>query len=327
MEQGDFPLPAVAGDSVSSMLQRLRVHSWVAGLSTAGGRWRVPLPPGPGGFHAVLDGRMLMMIEGATHELRAGDVAIVVGGGRHFVGDHPESPLIDMRRMIDKEMVRRHAGLHLGEGEPTVRFFGGMIVFDGPGGPRLRSALPPVMIMRASEEPPHALVPSVIRLLAHQVGDAAPGTHAVMTHLVTILFVEAVRRALNARTARGAATGGWAQAVLDEHIGPALAMLHASPGRAWSLADMANEAGLSRTVFHERFTALVGAPPASYLRQHRLELAADLLRHSDMALRDIASRAGYSTQGAFCSAFRKWSGAAPGEFRERAAAIRAATAL
>lgn len=53
---------------------------------------------------------------------------------------------------------------------------------------------------------------------------------------------------------------------MDDHIGLMLALVHASPGRAWTLAEMADEPGLSRSVFHERFTELVGEPPLQRVR-------------------------------------------------------------
>jgi|GEM_PF-276485 len=309
----DAPMAAMAGDLVTSILNRIRITTWVAGLSTASGKWSFSPPGGVGGFHAIVEGRKAIRGEdGVIQDLRAGDLAIVLHG-HHTVGDHPDSPHIDLREVIKRDDIKAHRGLRIGSGEPDVRFIGGFIVFDGPAGPRLRSALPQIIIVRGSKQSSDALVPTVIRLLEAQARDATPGTNAVMTQLVTLLFQEAVRHAL---IESGPSRSGWAKAVLDDHIGPALALIHSTPGKAWTLADMANEAGLSRTVFHERFSALVGMPPAAYLREHRLEVAADLLRNTENAVRDIAKRVGYASQGAFCSAFKRWANQTPVEYRE-----------
>lgn len=316
----DMPMAAVAGDLVTSLLQRIRITTWVAGLSTASGKWSFSPPGGVGGFHAIVEGTKAIRGEdGVIHNLHAGDLAIVLHG-HHTVGDHPDSPHIDLREIIKRDDIKNHRGLTIGRGEPHVRFIGGFMIFDGPAGPKLRSALPQIVIVRGSAQPPGALVPSVIRLLEAQCRDASPGTNAIQTQLVTLLFQEAVRYAL---IEQGPSRSGWARAVLDEHIGPALGLIHSTPGKAWTLVEMANEAGLSRTVFHERFSELVGMPPAAYLREHRLEVAADLLRNGDQSVRDIAKRVGYSSQGAFCSAFKRWAEKTPVEYRDAAHAEQA----
>lgn len=317
----DIPMAAVVGDVVTPLLQRIRITTWVAGLSTAAGKWSFSPPGGIGGFHAIVEGSKTIRGEdNVIHELYAGDLAIVLHG-HHTVGDHPDSPHINLREVIKRDDIKHHRGLTIGSGEPHVRFIGGFMMFDGPAGTKLRTALPQVVIVRGSTQPREALVPSVIRLLEAQARDNTPGTNAVMTQLVTLLFQEAVRHAL---VESGPSRSGWAKAVLDDHIGPALGLIHSTPGKAWTLAEMANEAGLSRTVFHERFSALVGMPPASYLREHRLEVAADLLRNTETSVREIAKRVGYSSQGAFCSAFKRWAEKTPVEYRDEQAAKSAA---
>lgn len=314
-------MAVVAGDLVTPLLQRIRITTWVAGLSVAAGRWSFSPPGGVGGFHAIVEGRMSIRGEdGVIHELRAGDLAVVLHGD-HTVGDHPDSPQVDVRELVKRDDIKNHRGLMIGSGEPHVRFIGGFMVFDGPAGSKLRTALPQVVIVRGSTQQRDALVPTVIRLLEAQARDSSPGTNAVMTQLVTLLFQEAVRHAL---VESGPSRSGWAKAVLDDHIGPALGLIHSTPGKAWTLAEMANEAGLSRTVFHERFSSLVGVPPASYLREHRLEVAADMLRNTDASVREIAKRVGYSSQGAFCSAFKKWASKTPVEYRDEQLALLAA---
>ena len=175
-------------------------------------------------------------------------------------------------------------------------------------------------MLRRSAQTAGGLVDSVVRLLALQTRDTAPGTNAVMTELVTLLVVEAARAWLRGVAERGegrGGEGGWAAALLDEHVGPVLALLHAEPGREWTLPAMANEAGVSRTVLYERFSALVGQPPAAYLRDLRLELAANLLLEAPVPLEQLARRVGYASPGALASAFKRKIGVTPGEYRRQ----------
>jgi AraC-like DNA-binding protein len=53
--------------------------------------------------------------------------------------------------------------------------------------------------------------------------------------------------------------------------------------------------------------------------QLRRDLAIGYLSHSERSVMDIALELGFSERSAFHRAFRKWTGASPGEFRRDAA--------
>ncbi len=84
-----------------------------------------------------------------------------------------------------------------------------------------------------------------------------------------------------------------------------------------SLPALASHACLSPFHFHRLFTAIVGEPPAEYVRRLRLERAAHELATSDRAVADIGREAGYGSQSAFTRAFGERFGCAPGLFRAR----------
>ena len=54
---------------------------------------------------------------------------------------------------------------------------------------------------------------------------------------------------------------------------PDLAAVHADPTASWSVAAMAKHAGMSRSVFFERFREVVGEAPTAYLTRWRIEEA------------------------------------------------------
>ena len=85
----------------------------------------------------------------------------------------------------------------------------------------------------------------------------------------------------------------------------------------FSLLELADHACLSPFHFHRLFTAVVGEPPAEYVRRLRLERAAHELSTSHRAVADIGREAGYGSQSAFTRAFGERFGCAPGVFRER----------
>jgi len=84
-----------------------------------------------------------------------------------------------------------------------------------------------------------------------------------------------------------------------------------------SLAALASEAGLSRFHFCRAFKESTGLSPHAWLRQHRLERAMNMLRHTDTSVAWVAAALGYSSQTAFAAAFRNMTGETPSVWRRR----------
>jgi AraC family transcriptional regulator, alkane utilization regulator len=92
--------------------------------------------------------------------------------------------------------------------------------------------------------------------------------------------------------------------------------MHVTPGRRWSVPELARMATLSRSVFARRFVETVGEPPLRYLTGLRLDKAAELLQRTDRSLADISEAVGYS-EPAFSRAFKARFGASPSFWRRR----------
>ncbi len=318
----DLTPPGGHEDRISALLHRVRIATFRTGISTGRGAWGVELPALPSAYFAVLSGSVWFATdEGEGERLSAGDCTIICQPTSVRISDGPTSrirPIFEVAKPgFDREMRGFSLGEPAAEGEepgPTTRFIGGPLLFDsGVGGP-LRSALPQRITLKGSLQGSDGLVPSLLRLLERQSQDLPPGSQAMMNQIATMLFIEGVRIHLSTVDQSRL---GWTAALFDEHLGPMLSLLHATPARNWTLEEMANECGLSRTIFAQRFQEMVGIPPATYVREHRMDIAADLLRRSSVDVRTISSRVGYASEPAFCKVFKKWSGMTPGEYRLR----------
>jgi len=100
-------------------------------------------------------------------------------------------------------------------------------------------------------------------------------------------------------------------------VGRVLSLIHARPGHAWTLEELAREASSSRTSVAKRFVELVGQPPMQYLTQWRMQVAANLLSQTDAKMIAIAGDVGYDSEAAFSRAFKKATGVAPGGWRKK----------
>jgi transcriptional regulator GlxA family with amidase domain len=140
------------------------------------------------------------------------------------------------------------------------------------------------------------------------------GMAEVVTRLVDILFIQAVRSYFeeNADTAEF----GWLAAVRDERIGPALSLLHGQLDKPWTIDSLARHVAMSRSTFANAFTKLVGEPPIRYLTRIRIHAAATRMRSTNDGLKAVAAATGYESVAAFNRAFRRQMGITPGEYRD-----------
>jgi len=76
----------------------------------------------------------------------------------------------------------------------------------------------------------------------------------------------------------------------DPHVGKALRLLHANPGRDWTVDDLAREVAISRSVLAQRFTELVGEAPMRYLAGWRMQLAKQMMRDGARNIQEVATR-------------------------------------
>jgi AraC-like DNA-binding protein len=249
--------------------------------------------------------------------LAPGDVAVVLGPEPYTMADDPASePDIiihpgqrcetrDGRPLVQEMDLGVRSWGNSADGE-TVMLVGSYHL-DGEVSGRLLRALPKLLVLRDDEwDCP------VIPLLATEIVKDDPGQEAVLDRLLDLLLI-AVLRAWFARP--DAAAPGWYRAHADPVVGRALRMLHHNPAQPWTVARLADEAGVSRATLARRFQELVGEPPMSFLTGWRIALAADLLREPGTTVGSVAQQVGYGTPFAFSTAFKRIRGISPQQYR------------
>ncbi|WP_017580365.1 GlxA family transcriptional regulator [Nocardiopsis valliformis] len=97
-------------------------------------------------------------------------------------------------------------------------------------------------------------------------------------------------------------------------------LVDADPGQGWSLAQMAERAGLSVRQFSRVFTAQVGCSPGRYVERVRVEWARRRLEQGSAPVAAIARGCGFGTDEGMRRAFVRVLGCAPSHYRERAGA-------
>ena len=185
----------------------------------------------------------------------------------------------------------------------------------------LLAALPRVMHLSGSgDQAKTGWLGTLLNIATSESGRTRAGGENVLARLSELVFVEAIRRYLETLPADQT---GWLAGLRDPMVGRALAALHSDASKQWTVEGLARLAGLSRSVFAERFTAMVGHPPMQYLALWRMQLAARLLADGG-GVAAVAGAVGYESEAAFSRAFKKLVGQAPGTWRRQSGPLQEA---
>jgi transcriptional regulator GlxA family with amidase domain len=116
---------------------------------------------------------------------------------------------------------------------------------------------------------------------------------------------------------------GWLAGARDPEVGRSLALMHRNPAHPWTIASLAREAGVSRSVLAERFRHFLNEPPMVYLTRWRLQLGAQMLVSTSYSVAQIASEVGYESEAAFNRAFKREFDSPPARFRSQSRSAQA----
>ena len=265
-------------------------------------------------FHLLTDGRGTARLGDQVLPLAAGDIVVFPHGDAHVLENGMPEP--DARPSHD---VNRVLGLGLrvargGGGGEMTRFVCGFMACEPRLSRLVLSGLPPIFKVSIRDDAGGRWLESSIRFSVEEAGADRPGGAALLAKLSEVLFVETLRRYVE-RWPEG--RSGWLAGARDPEVGKALSLIHRRPAHPWTLADLAKESGISRSVLAERFRLFLKQPPMTYLTQWRLNLGARTLAASSRSVAEIASEVGYESEPAFNRAFKRAFGVPPARFRQR----------
>jgi AraC-like DNA-binding protein len=264
-------------------------------------------------FHLVVEGRAVARIPGhASVALEAGDVAVLPLGDGHALWNGRVRELTDASVLLPKILEHRLVAERGGGGGAVTRFICGYIGCDRQARRFFLSGLPPLFKVNIREGASGTWIEQSIRHLAALDKDDGAGRGALLAKLAEALFIETLRRYMIRFPKQRV---GWLAAARDSAVGHALAAIHREPARAWTVASLAEHAGISRTVFAERFTGLMGEAPLAYVARCRMQLGARLLETTDYTVLQVALHSGYDSEASFSRAFKREYGLPPARYR------------
>jgi AraC-like DNA-binding protein len=169
--------------------------------------------------------------------------------------------------------------------------------------------LPPVVHVRDDSDR-SALRASVDRLTL-EMREPRPGGFVVIQHHAHLMLVHALRAYLAEGSKRRV---GWLSALADPQMAAAIGAMHDDPAHPWTLQELAEAAGMSRSTFALKFKSAVGSSAIDYLTRWRMMLAGDRLTNSDDSISLISQSLGYESESAFGAAFKRVMGCSPRQY-------------
>jgi AraC-like DNA-binding protein len=270
-------------------------------------------------YHVVTEGSCVASVVDADPiPVEAGEVIVFTRGDPHTMSSSP-----GMRAMPpDKAMIDAATAGRLpffarygSAGPATAKLVCGFLACDAQPFNPLLDNLPPIIKVGHVEGDDSSWLGEFIRLAIAESANKRAGGESVLAKLSELMFIEVVRRHLETLPP---AHSGWLAGLRDPSVGKALSLLHARPAHAWTIEELANEAGVSRSVLAERFAELVGLPPMHYLASWRMQIASGLLS-GGVNIAAVAAETGYGSEAAFSRAFKKVVGMPPSAWRQQVA--------
>lgn len=304
-------------DYLTDILQDLRLERSFYARSDLRAPWGLAFSAKDGpSFHAIITGHCWLRIDTQKIYLQAGDLVLLPHGVAHQLVSAPEGPALPLAS-LPSERIGQNAALlcYEGDGERALLICGG-VQFAGPIAHPLLKLLPRMMLLRSECEQElkqkDAWLDATLTMLGTEALSLRSGSVAIVIRLADILVLQTIRAWLENDNNR---QSGWLAALSDPDIGHVLALIHHRAEEAWTVSSLAAELHMSRSVFSERFSRLVGIAPMQYLTRWRMHLASSWIREDRLSLSEVAVRLGYSSEAAFSRAFKRHLQVPPGAIR------------
>ncbi len=281
------------------------------------------LAPGAGHviiYHLITEGRGYAEIRhGMRVSLGPGDIVIFPHGDPHMIGNGPVLDSVNSERELQRILSQRLKLVRMGGGGEITRIVCGYMACE----PRLSglflAGLPHVFKVNIRSDASGQWLENSIRFSVAEADSGRAGGEAVLAKLSEALFVETLRRYVAQLPQEQT---GWLAGARDPEVGKALSLMHQKPAHPWTIAGLAGEAGLSRSVLAERFRHYLGEPPMAYLTRWRLQLGAQMLNSTSYSVAQIAAEVGYESEPAFNRAFKRQFNLPPARFRAESKSAR-----
>lgn len=266
-------------------------------------------------FHFLAVGTAFICTDdGALHKLSAGSAVFMPHGRRHQLLSDAGIAFQDIEKFDAAPLGESVSGVDTCPSThpvPSAVIFYGCMEFDLGGMQGIGKLMPTVMVADTQAQDYPGLLP-VLDSMKREICAGRIGFAGILARLAEVAAAMIVRGWIECGCENAS---GLLAALRDPRLARAILALHRQPGREWTVAQLAAECHISRSVFARRFETTIGVPPLRYATELRMRLARQLLTHERVSIDVVARRLGYTSQAAFSRAFKRVIGKPPGACR------------
>jgi AraC-like DNA-binding protein len=296
-------------DPLSDVLSLLKLHSYACGGFDVGAQLCIQFSKHAGiKCYALVSGQAWLSVEGVSEPvlLKAGDCFLLPRGLPFCLASELGLPPVDFFT-LRKDAKNGAIGQYHGGGQFFI--VGGHFALAGNHTGILLGALP--AIVHLQKESDKTVLRSSIERLMEELREPQPGGHLIAQYIAHTMLLQALRLHLSDASHDRV---GWLFALADKQIGAAITALHEKPGHRWTLWELAERVGMSRSTFAQKFKDTVGESPMEYLTRWRMLVAGEKLVSSTDPVSVISLALGYESEAAFSTAFKRVMGCSPRQY-------------
>lgn len=308
--------PKTGQDALTEILLGLRLDGVEYGRCVMRPPWAVAFPAKrEASFHFVAQGSCWMRT--ATRDwlqLNPGDAVLLPHGTAHVMASSPDLPAVEIdtlaRKAVSENLYLVNGAGPQDAAAEQVLFCGAMRFNLDPLHPLL--AMMPEAMRAADLGQRDPAVHAMLEAMEREVALDRIGACGILARLADVLAASIIRAWVECACSDAS---GWIAAVRCPQVGRVLAAIHRQPERDWSVGELADVMGASRSSFIDKFSSAVGETPAKYVAKVKMFQARHWIARDGMRVATVANRLGYDSEASFSRAFKRIIGHPPSEAR------------
>jgi AraC-like DNA-binding protein len=313
-------------DAFSEVLNAVRLKGALFFCAEFSAPWAIAAPPATAlasalalgkphvvVFHLVVEGAAdASLPDGRALTLEPGDIVVFPHGDPHELGSASGARYVDSASLMKKVASRDLTPLRSGGGGDSTHFVCGYLTCDPLLCAPILEGLPSMLKVNVRADRAGQWLEGSLLHLVDEASSNLAGSEAMLAKVSEALFVDTLRRYVAGLPEHHT---GWLAGARDPVVSRSLALLHGRVNHPWTIAELAEAVGMSRTALLDRFAKYLSEPPMAYLTRWRLQLAARALTTTPRGVADVAAEVGYESEAAFNRAFKRHFGTPPARYR------------
>lgn len=260
--------------------------------------------------HLVTQGELEMQVgEGQPMSVQMGAAILLPHGSQHSLRCEGGSSLRRLDYFAEADEIDIPATINIGSpGNGGATVLTGQLHLDWPVELPNVQSLPAVLHGTRTYDSQRPAAEAAVRAL--EITARSPGAAACLSRYAELLLTRELRDVLYSHPELFRARDDLSAAMVR-----AVEAVRMKPAHAWTVERLARYVAMSRSTFAAAFKGFYQRGPMEVVTEQRMEIAAKMLRESNLRVKAVAAKVGYTSDTAFMRRFVAHFGVAPTAYK------------